>query len=284
MGRVPLIPVQLTHGPFTLNEARGVGLDRWHLQGARWRRIGPTTYVWAGLEETPAIKLAAARLRLPTTAAFSGRTAAWLHGMDIEPCDPIEVTVPKTSGISARSGLALRRAALPETHVVIVRGWRATSITRTLADLCGRLSLTEAVVVLDMALHSRIVDLKVLKAWAGKLRPVVSLAEPATESPMESRLRMLLVLGGLPRPQAQTRIHDRQGRFVGRLDLYYPEHRLGLEYDGAIHRDRLAEDNRRQNLLLGAGVRLLRLLPAISSGHLSRLSLRCEPCWLDAMV
>jgi len=74
---------------------------------------------------------------------------------------------------------------------------------------------------------------------------------------MESRLRMLLILGGLPRPAAQVSIHDRPG-FAGRPDLYYEGHRLGIEYDGGTHRDSLAEDNRRQNRLLDAGVRLLR--------------------------
>jgi very-short-patch-repair endonuclease len=75
---------------------------------------------------------------------------------------------------------------------------------------------------------------------------------------MESRLRMLLVLGGLPRPQAQVTLTDRRGRFLGRPDLYYPDHRLGIEYDGGIHRDHLAEDNRRQNRLISDGIRLLR--------------------------
>ena len=45
---------------------------------------------------------------------------------------------------------------------------------------------------------------------------------------------------------------------MGRADLYYPGARLILEYDGANHRDRLVEDNRRQNLLINAGFRLLR--------------------------
>jgi len=45
---------------------------------------------------------------------------------------------------------------------------------------------------------------------------------------------------------------------LGRVDLYYPSARLILEYDGGNHRDRLAEDNRRQNRLLSAGFRLLR--------------------------
>ena len=75
---------------------------------------------------------------------------------------------------------------------------------------------------------------------------------------METRLRMLLVLSGLPRPAAQVPLHDRSGRFIGRPDLYYPEHRLGLEYDGTTHRESLADDNRRQNRLLAAGIHLLR--------------------------
>ena len=75
---------------------------------------------------------------------------------------------------------------------------------------------------------------------------------------MESRLRMLLVLGGLSRPKAQISLNDRQGRFLGRPDLYYPDCRLAIEYDGGVHRDWLAEDNRRQNRLISDGIRLLR--------------------------
>jgi very-short-patch-repair endonuclease len=90
------------------------------------------------------------------------------------------------------------------------------------------------------------------------MRRVIELVEPKAESAMESRLRMLLVLAGLPRPHAQVAIHDERGHFAGRPDLYYDRHHLGIEYDGAVHRDSLAKDNRRQNRLLNAGVRLLR--------------------------
>ena len=69
---------------------------------------------------------------------------------------------------------------------------------------------------------------------------------------------MLLVLRGLPRPEAQVTIRDGWHRVIGRVDLSYREQGLGLEYDGGTHRDTLAEDNRRQNRLLEAGVRLLR--------------------------
>ena len=75
---------------------------------------------------------------------------------------------------------------------------------------------------------------------------------------METRLRWLLIQAGLPRPEVQPNLRDREQRFVGRADLYYPAARLVIEYDGANHRDRLVEDNRRQNLLINAGFRLLR--------------------------
>jgi very-short-patch-repair endonuclease len=267
MGRSPLVPAKLTAGPFTLADARRAGLDRWHLEGASWRRVGPTVYVWAGLQDTPEIKIEAALPRLPPTAVFSGLTAAWLHGLDVVPCDPIEVTIPKGIGVSARAGIVVRRAGLAPREVVKRHGMRATSILRTLSDLSIRLSVTEAVVVADMALHAglaRLADLNALcRARVGcvgvaNLRRVAGYAEPAAESPMESRLRMVLVLGGLHRPKAQVSLHDTQGRFVGRPDLYYPDQRLGIEYDGGIHRTSLAEDNQRQNRLLAAGFRLLR--------------------------
>ena len=60
---------------------------------------------------------------------------------------------------------------------------------------------------------------------------------------METRLRLLLVLSGLPRPHAQVRITDEAGRFLGRPDLCYPEQRLCLEYDGGAHRENLVADN-----------------------------------------
>ena len=87
------------------------------------------------------------------------------------------------------------------------------------------------------------------------------LAEPA-ESPMETRLRWHLLQAGLPRPQVQTELRNHDGRFVGRADLCYPQARLVIEYDGANHRDRLVEDNRRQNAIIDAGFSVLRFSAA----------------------
>ena len=116
----PIVPAELTGRPFTLTEARKAGLTKKQLQGGSWRRLGPELYAWTGLADGPALMLAAVRRRLPS-AVFSGPTAAWLHGLDLPPCDPIEVTIPKGCGISGRAGLSLRRAALSNSEVVLRR-------------------------------------------------------------------------------------------------------------------------------------------------------------------
>ncbi len=271
VARIPKVPATLMCAPFTIDEARQAGLTRRQLRGASWRRMGCGFYVWAGLPDSPMLRLLTVQRRLPAVAVFSGRTAAWLHGLDLPPCDPVDVTVPTPVHISVRAGVALRRAKLASNEVVRRNGMHATSILRTLRDLAAHLPLVEAVVAADMALHKRLCDLVQLRGYIAangdrrgiaRLRRVVALAEPAAESPMETRLRLLLVLAGLPRPCAQVPLHDEEGRFLGRPDLYYPNQRLGLEYDGASHSNSLANDDRRQNRLLTAGIRLLRFTAA----------------------
>jgi very-short-patch-repair endonuclease len=164
--------------------------------------------------------------------------------------------------------MRIRRSILDKHDVVTARGLPATSMVRTLRDLCLRLSVTEAVVIADMALHAELITVEELSRSAAgrrhgvrKLRRIVRHVEPRSESPMETRLSMLLVLGRLPRPEAQVAIHHGY-RLAGRLDLYYRNQRLGLEYDGGTHRESLAEDNRRQNRLVDAGIKLLRFTAA----------------------
>jgi hypothetical protein len=224
-------------------------------------------YRWVGLKESPQVRLTAIARRLPAGSAFSGRTALWLHGMDEVNCEPIEVTIPEPSSVGRRAGTYVRRAALGGEEIVTRRGLPTTSALRTVVDLGGRNPLTEGVVAADLFLHAGLVTITELRTYVAKhqrrkgiarLRRVVDMAEPNAESPMETRLRMLIVLAGLPRPEAQVSIHDDQGNPLGRPDLLYRAQRLAIEYDGGNHRDRLVDDDRRQNGLLVAGYRLLR--------------------------
>jgi Protein of unknown function (DUF559) len=261
------VPNRLKRGPITVAEALAEGINWRQLQGNMWRRIGPGQYAWSGMRDSPLLRLAAVFRRLSHGAAFSGRTAGWLHGLDLSPCDPIEVTVAEDVGISARSGVAVRRAALAADEIVERQGFPATSALRTVCDLASGLPLFDAVVAVDMALQKQLVGLtdvsSALASRSGckgvvRLRRAVALADGGAQSPMETRFRLTLVLAGLPRPEAQVSLFDERGNFVGRPDLYYRSQRLALEYDGAVHRDSLVEDSRRQNLLVNAGYRLLR--------------------------
>ena len=66
---------------------------------------------------------------------------------------------------------------------------------------------------------------------------------------METRVRLLLVLAGLPRPETQLVIRNTNGDFVARADMGYADKRLLIEYDGAWHwRQRAADERRRQAL------------------------------------
>jgi very-short-patch-repair endonuclease len=161
----------------------------------------------------------------------------------------------------------VRHCAIPNAELVSRQGLRATALPRTLASLCQRGPAVEALIAIDMAVCKGRSDAATLINYAQKgvaggkrLRSLAAIAAPA-ESPMETRLRWLLIKAGLPRPEVQTELGD-AARFAGRVDIYYPEARLILEYDGTNHRERLAEDNRRQNLLLNAGFHLLRFTAA----------------------
>ncbi|MGH7922761.1 MAG: endonuclease domain-containing protein [Candidatus Dormibacteraceae bacterium] len=176
------------------------------------------------------------------------------------------IALPEAA-ISTRAEATIRRLQLEPEDRTWSRELPVTSPLRTCFDLVARLPLVEAVVAVDTALHAGLVDLDSLRAYiadhsavAGvvRARRAIEHAEPKSESPMETRLRMLLVLRGLPRPEAQVSVCDPSGGFLGRPDLYYSEAGLGLEYDGENHRDRLTADNQRQNRLQQAGIRLLR--------------------------
>jgi len=158
MSRTPSVPVELKVGPFTPAEAADVGVSRNQLRGALYRRLGPGLYRWKGLVESPQLKLAAVARRLPAGAAFSGLTAAWLHGLDVIPDAPIEVTIPDSLGGGRLAGVHVRRGALIGRDIVVRRGLATTSALRTVADLGGRDPLTEGVVAADLFLQAGLVS------------------------------------------------------------------------------------------------------------------------------
>ncbi|MBW8870814.1 MAG: DUF559 domain-containing protein [Leifsonia sp.] len=66
-------------------------------------------------------------------------------------------------------------------------------------------------------------------------------------------------------PSLNHRIHERDGSFVARVDLAYPEWRLALEYEGDHHRTDRGQwhkDIDRQSRLEDLGWRVIRVTAA----------------------
>ncbi len=245
----------MREGPFRGSRAiAGGDLTRGELRSRRFRQVFRDVYVPTcpdplGLETLSR----AAFLLLGPDGALAGYSAAVLLGVDCAPRGaPAEVLSPGT-GIRARPGLLVHRGALAAGQVWTVRGCRVTNPLRTAWDLARRLPRTDAVVAVDALARRGRFDPAALLAPGrsgdcGRRRvpEVVALAHPAAESPMESRLRLVLVEHGLPAPVVQYPLLDRDGCFLARFDLAYPQARLAIEYDGAeFHRDRRGADNHR---------------------------------------
>ncbi len=118
-----------------------------------------------------------------------------------------------------------------------------TGPERTFVDLTAHLALVDHVVLGDWLVQRGMVSPARLVSYCRRCR-VRRAADAATaaqfvrarvESPQETRLRMLLVLAGLPEPEVNGEVRDTGGGFVARLDHLYREVRLGVEYDGRHH-------------------------------------------------
>jgi hypothetical protein len=265
------VPRPLRGAPFRGCEAVAAGLlTRRQLAGPTWQRLLPDVYLHRGAELDHRQWCAAAALVLPPGAAIGGASAAYVYGADVLPIDPpVQLSLPRELRLRPHPRLSICRAALAGGDVRRFGGLPVTSPLRTAYDLARGPDLTEAVVGVDALLYRRLVKVELLQAytqdrlrWPGsaQVRRVLVLARTEVESPMESRLRLLLVLAGLPCPILQHEVYDRHGRFVARLDLAYRGHRLGVEYDGDHHRDRatFGRDAVRLNALRAVGWTVLR--------------------------
>ncbi|MBI3214509.1 MAG: DUF559 domain-containing protein [Mycobacterium sp.] len=63
----------------------------------------------------------------------------------------------------------------------------------------------------------------------------LGLVDGGAESPQETRLRLIVVTDGVPRPQTQIEFHDDYGKVMIRVDMGWPDWKVAVEYDGAQH-------------------------------------------------
>lgn len=134
-------------------------------------------------------------------------------------------------------------------RVAVVGGIRVSTLPDHLAELATMLPLVELVVVGDwMARRHRVSPAELVEAArlaggrAGVLaRSAAAYVRNKVDSPMESRLRMLLVLAGLPEPEVNHEIRTAEGELLRRYDLSWPGVRVIVEHDGRHHVERIEQ-------------------------------------------
>jgi very-short-patch-repair endonuclease len=139
--------------------------------------------------------------------------------------------------------------------IITVRGVRTTDPITTFIQLAGSLPLVDLVVLGDaIAKKYKVAPARLVAVcratndyYAGAALRAARYVRRGVDSPMETRLRMLIVLAGLPEPRVDVRLMNADGTWRRRFDLCYPELRLIIEYDGRQH----AEDVKQWNSDLG---------------------------------
>lgn len=277
------------HGIVSQQQLNEIGLDRQFgrrlVERGLWERAWPGVYRTAGSPVTWIQSLAVAVLA--SRGLASHRSAARLYGLadlgipgpepeagarrvGAAPEFPVEVTVPHASQRSVPHGAVRYRSRTPAGEC-LVSGLPATTVERTLVDLCTVLDSEQLEETLDRALHRRLVRARELQEYlralgAGRSNTGVlgQLLEERvggmapSESPLEVRAERVLRQFGIPEPVRQYEV--RTGVRSYRLDLAWPYSLVCLEVDGRLHAEgrRFDDDRQRQNDLVGAGWRVLR--------------------------
>jgi very-short-patch-repair endonuclease len=249
------------------------------LRGPRFQRLFPDIYAPAHLEPDLKLRSRAAALLVAGRGVLAGYSAAEVHGASCASADaPAEVLLLRPGGQSYRcAGLRVHRDLVDPGETVVVAGMAVTGVVRTAFDLIRWApTRTEKVVAADALAYNCALAFDDVRrlwgrhpgAWGGRhIPPVLELADGLAESPMESRLRMALWFGGLPRPAVQFPVPVAGRRYL--LDLAYPAARLGVEYDGDDHRTqaRARRDLAREAALVGAGWKVLRFDAGVVRNH-----------------
>lgn len=250
------------------------------LRGPRWRRTTPGFYVPAsGVPSSSAQRIVEAVAAAPDGSVVGGWAAAYMLGVDrLDGLNdhtrrpvPVRILLPPNGRRRNQPGVHYLQQRVNADEVVDVAGIAVTCGVRTALDLArSALSLTEAVVALDAAIHAKIVSKDLLTAGLSNIRGArgsrratraVDLSRPGVLSNWETRLRMVYVLElGFNTPLVNVPVFNSAGIFVGVPDLLDEEAGLVLEYDGTSwsnsrrpdgHRDvdQHREDNVREELL-----------------------------------
>ncbi|MDO5669351.1 MAG: hypothetical protein Q4G50_05060 [Corynebacterium sp.] len=235
------------------------GMSEWEarqeFKKARHIKLAKGIYVresdWARLDITKRAKaqIVASVVATPKTVA-AGQSAAILHGLPL--VGQLDHHAVELGGFRATKGgrrrydhvyrhLSKGQVAAAEKVQTPFGRVLVTTPAATGLDLARWHQLSLGVRCLDSALAQKLMvpadmdaPLKLAAGCVGieDMRNATRLASPWSESPRESDMKVAMWKAGLPPPLQQVNLYDAYGKFVARLDFFWPDIGFGTEYDG----------------------------------------------------
>jgi hypothetical protein len=262
-------------GVFIGSHAVAAGsVTRRQLQSGLYRRLLQNVYADPSLTAEHRLYARGAMLVMPEDAVLGGRSAAAWYGAPFASSqDTVLVVVPVDSTWRGPRGVRVHRRPVARSEVVIIEDnegvVRLTTPLRTAWEIAALETIPTAVGFLDAMVRTEDLRIEALErmvaegrgSWGSRrVAQVVPLVDGRSQSPPESWVRVACVRAGLPVPVPQFEV-TAAGRWLGQVDLAWPEHRLIVEYEGPHHFDELQirKDDHRYGRFVAAGWRVIRL-------------------------
>jgi hypothetical protein len=245
--------------PFTRAEGRGVGITDEMLLTRSFHRVLYDSWVSSHVPITPMLRAGAAIRLAPEGSRLSHHTAAEIWGA-VVPAEPnVHLTVPTANDRLIRKGIR-SHCATRTRGLTWKKGLPVSMPEQAFLELAAiGVGLVDLVVAADSMIKVGSATPDQLRVSAedydGRYcrvaRRAAGLAREGVDSPMETRLRMLMVLAGLPEPRVNLIVRGIDGAWHRRYDLAYENLQLIIEYDGRQHADTaqwLTDIHRREQL------------------------------------
>lgn len=243
--------------PFTLGEARSYGVPRHQL---RAKTVEPVSYgIYRPAEWNFELREAARALYASTPGSWiSHSTAARLHQLILPPwlsdSNELHISRPRrTSGVR-RTGITAHKITSFPDETELDGGLRLSTRARTWLDLARTLPLADLVCIGDQLVripravfesrgepYSTIPALRAMLERHGNLQGIVrardalELIRVGADSGPETIMRLAMGDAGLPEPDLQIKLWDRED--APSADAGYRSRKIALQYDGAHHLD-----------------------------------------------
>lgn len=243
------------------------------LASGRWERVDQGVYRLVGLPLTWRSKLLAPIMSAGGLALASHLSAAVLHGAPGFGEGTPELSVARGTKFRRPSLRVHTSTDIEHCQRQVIDAVPVTDPARTMLDVARFVGEGRLLRTIEWARRTGATDwsqlISTLARHARRGRPGVTKLRRVivanahrteiTDSDLELLVLALLVEHGLPEPVLHHRVLDGT-RFVAEVDLAYPELKIAIELDGAVHleRDVRERDLPRQNDLVLLGWTVLR--------------------------